>query len=106
VLITPGKGDAVRPPSATRARCKIRFWATIGIAFAETDVAGADVETTLMSGQHKNPVRVVVFNTAEHWSEDASENIACEIVRRLDLAGQELPSSIEAFVERLDRIGN
>ena len=75
----------------------------LGIAFAETDVAGADLETTindLMSGQHKNPVRVVAFNTAEHWSEDALEDIAREIVRRLDQAGQELPSSIEEFVER------
>ena len=75
----------------------------LGIAFAETDVAEADLETTisdLMSGQHKNPVRVVAFNTAEHWSEDASEDIAREIMRRLDLAGQELPSSIEAFVQR------
>jgi hypothetical protein len=24
-----------------------------------------------MSGQHGNPLRVVAFNTAEHWSEDA-----------------------------------
>jgi len=66
-------------------------------------IAGADLESTindLMSGQHKDPVRVVAFNTAEHWSEDASEDIAREIMRRLDLAGQELPSSIEAFVER------
>ncbi len=75
----------------------------LGIAFAETDVGGADLETTindLMTGQHKNPLRVVTFNTAEPWSRDASEDIAREIVRRLGLAGQELPSSIEAFVER------
>jgi hypothetical protein len=53
-----------------------------------------------MSGQYNDPVRVVAFNTAEHWSEDASEDVAREILRRLDLAGQELPSSIEAFIER------
>jgi hypothetical protein len=41
----------------------------------------------------------VAFNTAEHWSEDASEDVALEIMRRLDLAGQELPSSIVAFVD-------
>ena len=53
-----------------------------------------------MSGQYSNPVRVVAFNTAERWAEDASEDIAREIMRRLDLAGDELPSSLEAFVER------
>jgi hypothetical protein len=62
----------------------------------------ADFETTigdLMSGQYSNPVRVVAFNIAEHWAEDASEDVAREILRRLDLAGHELPSSIQAFVE-------
>jgi hypothetical protein len=29
-----------------------------------------------------------------------SEEIAREVMRRLDLAGDELPSSLEAFVER------
>jgi hypothetical protein len=75
----------------------------LGTAFAETDVAEADLETTitdLMSGQYNDPVRVVAFNTAEHWSEDASEDVAREILRRLDLAGQELPASIAAFVDR------
>jgi hypothetical protein len=75
----------------------------LGTALAETDVGEADLETTindLMSGQYSDPVRVVAFNTAEHWAEDASEDVAREILRRLDLAGQELPSSIEAFIER------
>ena len=74
----------------------------LGTAFAETDVAEANLDTTitdLMSGQYSDPVRVVAFNTAEHWSEDASEDVAREIMRRLDLAGQELPSSIQAFVD-------
>jgi hypothetical protein len=44
-------------------------------------------------------VRVVAFNTAEHWAEHFSEDIAREIQRRVDLAGYELPSSIEAFIE-------
>jgi hypothetical protein len=74
----------------------------LGLAFVETDVVRADFETTigdLMSGQYSNPVRVVAFNIAEHWAEDASEDVAREILRRLDLAGHELPSSIQAFVE-------
>ena len=73
-----------------------------GTAFAETDVREADLENTindLMSGQYGDPVRVVAFNTTEHWAEDASEDVAREIMRRLDLAGHELPLSIQAFVD-------
>ena len=76
----------------------INNYGTLGPAFAETDLGEADLETTvsdLMNGQYGDPVRVVAFNTAEHWSED----VAREILRRLDLAGHELPSSIQAFVE-------
>jgi hypothetical protein len=74
----------------------------LGNAFTETDVEQADLETVitdLMSGQYSHPVRVVAFNTAEHWAEDVSEDNACEIQRHVDLAGDELPSSIEAFIE-------
>jgi hypothetical protein len=81
----------------------INNFGKLGTAFAETDVAEADLETTitdLMSGQYNDPVRVVAFNTAEHWAEDASEDVAREIVRRLDLAGHELPASVAAFVDR------
>jgi hypothetical protein len=55
--------------------------------------------TDLMTGQFNDPVRVVAFNTAEHWSEDTSEDVAREILPRLDLAGDALPSSIAAFVD-------
>ena len=52
-----------------------------------------------MSGQYSDPVRVVAFNTAGHWAEDVSRNVALEIQRRVDLAGDDLPFSIEAFIE-------
>ena len=55
-----------------------------------------DVETT---EQYVAPVRVVAVNPAEHRVEDASEDIALEILRRADLTGHELPSSIKAFVD-------
>ena len=74
----------------------------MGAAFPETDVDKADLETLigdLMSGQYSNPVRVVAFNTAEQWAADASQDVAREILRRLDLAGNALPSSIAAFVD-------
>ena len=46
----------------------------LGRVYSETDVEGADLETTItkvMSGQYKDPIRVVGFNTAEHWSAHA-----------------------------------
>jgi hypothetical protein len=80
----------------------INNYGKVGTAFAETDIGEADLETTLsdlMIGEYSDPVRAVAFNTAERWSEDASEDVAREILRRLDLAGHEMPSSIQAFVE-------
>jgi hypothetical protein len=58
------------------------------------------VITDLIGGQHNRPVRVVAFNTAEGWSADVSEEIAREIMRRLDLAGDESPAALEAFVDQ------
>jgi hypothetical protein len=80
----------------------VNNYGKLGPAFAETDVGEADLETTitdLLSGQYSDPVRVVAFNTSERWSEDASEDVAREIMRRLDLAGGALPSSLAAFVD-------
>jgi hypothetical protein len=79
----------------------VNNYGKLGPAFAETDLGEADLETTIgdmMSGQYSDPVRVVTFNTSEHWSEDASEDVAREIMRRLDLAGGALPS-LAAFVD-------
>ena len=80
----------------------VNNYGKLGPAFAETDLGEADLETTisdLMSGQYCDPVRVVAFNTTEHWVEDASEDVAREIMRRLDLAGGALPSSLVPFVD-------
>ena len=75
---------------------------SLGRAYCETVDGRSDLESVisdLISGQYDNPVRIVAFNTAEGWSEDASEDIAREIMRRLGLAGDELPFSLEAFVD-------
>lgn len=63
----------------------------------------ADLQTVigdLLSGQYDNPLCVVAFNTAERWSEDVSEDIARKIIRRVGLAGDELPPSLATFVDR------
>ena len=46
-----------------------------------------------------HPLRVVAFNTLEHWARDVSEDIAAEIQTRLDVESNELPEHIRDFVE-------
>ena len=80
----------------------VNNFGNLGTAFPETDVDKADLETIigdLMSGQYNDPVRVVAFNTAEQWSADVSHDVAHEIRRRAELAGDDLASSIAEFVE-------
>jgi hypothetical protein len=80
----------------------INNYGNFGPAFAETDLGEADLETTindLMSGQYSDPVRVVAFNTGEQWAADVSQDVAHEIRRRADLAGDDLAPSIAEFVE-------
>jgi hypothetical protein len=74
-----------------------------GVAFAETDPNRADYETTiadLISGQHRDPLRVIMFNPETNRSEDVSRAIAREILRRLDLKGDDIPSELEGFIDR------
>jgi hypothetical protein len=72
-----------------------------GTVNRETEVERADLETIitdLMAGQFNDPVRVVAFNTLEHWSEDVSEYIAFEIQTRCDIESEDVPESIRDFV--------
>ena len=74
----------------------------LGTVYRETEVERADIETIitdLMSGQFNDPIRVVAFNTLEHWSEDVSEYIAFEIQTRCDIDGVDVPDSIRDFIE-------
>jgi hypothetical protein len=75
----------------------------LGRAWREADYEATDLETViqdLLTGQYKNPFRVVAFNTAERRSEDVSEDVARELRRRCDLQMCDLPSTISDFVER------
>lgn len=74
----------------------------LGRAYRESDIERTDLETTisdLLPGQYDNPIQVVAFNTAEHWSEDVPEDFAPEIMRLLGIAGDELPDSLADFVD-------
>jgi hypothetical protein len=76
------------------------YW---GRVWTETDSGSTDLETVIidmLSGQYRNPVRVVAFNVSEGWCRDASKNVAIMLRRRCDQRGRKLPTWLEGFVDR------
>jgi hypothetical protein len=74
----------------------------LGTVYRETEVERTDLETIigdLISGQFNDPIRVVAFNTLEHWSDDVSVDIATEIQTRCDIEGVAVPEHIWDFVD-------
>ena len=81
----------------------VNHYGRYGTAFAETDLDRANYETTiadLMAGQHRDPLRLVMFNPETDRSEDVSHAVAQEILRRLDLQGRSVPSALQDFIDR------
>ena len=75
----------------------------LGSVYRETEVERTDIETIisdLMTGQFNDPIRVVAFNTLEHWSDDVSEAIATEIQTLCDIEGVSVPEHVSDFVDR------
>jgi hypothetical protein len=75
----------------------------LAAVYCETEVERADLENIivdLMSGQFNDPMRVVAFNTLEHWAEDVTEYVAFEIQTRCDIEGAPVPEHIRDLVER------
>jgi hypothetical protein len=73
-----------------------------GAAWIETDEGETDFSTViedLLTGQYDRPLRVVAFNAAEHWSRDATEDIAEELDRRISAEGREVSKALQEFVE-------
>jgi hypothetical protein len=71
----------------------------------EADAEATDLDTViadLLSGQYKNPVRVIGFNTAERWSEDVSADVAQELGRRCDQQQRDVPFYLQDFVDRYE----
>jgi hypothetical protein len=72
-----------------------------GSVYRETETEQTDLETIIanfLSGQFNDALRVVAFNTLEHWSDDVSEDIAREVQTRCDMQGEPVPEHIQDFV--------
>lgn len=81
----------------------INCYGSLGSAFAETDLGRTDLETTitdLMTGQHSNPLDVVMFNTEANRAEKVSRAIANEILRRFSISGKDVPACLNDFIEQ------
>src|SRR6478735_8674269 len=81
----------------------VNHFGRFGTAFAETDLDRANYKTTvadLISGQHCDPLRVIMFNPETNRSEDVSHAVAQEILRRLGLEDRSVPAALEDFIDR------
>lgn len=73
-----------------------------GAVYRETEIEKSDLETIvgdLFTGQYNSPIRIVAFNTLEHWTEDVSSDVAAEIQTRCDIEGEPLPEHLADFVQ-------
>jgi hypothetical protein len=74
----------------------------LGQAFRETDISEADFDTmvlNIISGEYRNPLRVVAFNTVEGWSRDVSEDIANEVLDRTYYTDATLGLGTRRFID-------
>jgi hypothetical protein len=97
------KWPSLVPDAADDYYIVVNHFGRHGTAFVETDLDRADYETTigdLMTGQHSDPQRVIMFNPATNRSEDVSYAIAQEILRRVDLEADDVASELEGFIDR------
>ena len=102
-MSSPGWMPSVVPYGADQTVYLVadRFGA-FGTVYRITEIERTDLEciiTDLLSGQFNDPIRIVAFNTLEHWSEDVSGSIASEIQTRCDIEGGAVPDHLQEFVE-------
>jgi len=94
---------SIVPAASEEFYIVVNHYGRFGSAFAETDINRADYETAvadLISGQHSDPLRVIMFNPETNRSEDVSHAIAQEILRRLGLEDRPMPRELEDFIDR------
>jgi hypothetical protein len=74
----------------------------LGRAFRETDIAEADHDTivhNMISGEYRDPLRVVAFNTVEGWSRDVSGEIA-DLLRQGSRSRHNASAGAKRFIDR------
>jgi len=82
------------------------FGGRLGRAWRETAEEDTNHKTLirdLMDGQYSHPVRIVAFNTAEGWSRDVTMDIADVLRRRFAEYDDEVPASVQQFLETASR---
>jgi hypothetical protein len=90
------------PENDVTAYIVVEDFGDLGQAFRETDIADADFDTmvrNIISGEYRNPLRVVAFNTVEGWSRDVSEDIANEVLDRIYDADATLGVGTKRFID-------
>jgi hypothetical protein len=74
---------------------------TTGSVYRETEIERTGLETIIsdfLTGQFNDPIRVISFNTLEHWSDEVSADIASEIQTHCDMQGEPVPEYLADFV--------
>ena len=73
-----------------------------GLAYVETDPVEADATTVvqnLLHGRYAQPLRVIVLNVDEGWSQDVSEAIAHKVREIAEHEDYELTQGTLDFIE-------
>jgi hypothetical protein len=97
------EGPSIVPAAPEDFYVVVNRYGRYGAAFAETGLERANYENTisdLISGQHSDPLCVIRFHPQTDRAENVSRTIAQEILRRLDLAGDDVPSVLADFMDR------
>jgi hypothetical protein len=78
-------------------------FAARGSDYREVEIEYTNLEaivSDLLSGQFNAPVRVLAFNTLEHWVKDMSNQVAEEIQSFCDIERVPVPEHVRDFVAR------
>src|SRR5438876_12210382 len=107
-MLRPDRSPSIVPLEANQDTYLVLddFGARLGRAWRETDEEDTDRETlirNLMDDQYSHPARIVAFNTAEGWSRDVTMDIADELRRRFAEYDEEVPASVQQFLETASR---
>ena len=102
------RSPSIVPPSAADEDVYLvleEFGGRLGRAWCETAEEDTDRPTLmrhLVEGHYERPARIVIFNTAEGWSRDATTEIADELRRRF-VEIEEVAPSVLKFLDRVAR---